>query len=167
MGFMTALATACACGSGPTPGERVQVVHTTSGLAFVRGSERYDDGKLGRGLRHAVHGVPDAERHADAHAHLRMGGFLFELGSVLLTGAAVVSAVQNDESGNALDTSMALAGGAVAFSVVSSAMYERSTPHVYQAVNIYNDEVQRAESDKGATGSARQGDGTSMLQPAR
>lgn len=167
MGLLAALATSCASGSDPMASSRVQVVHTTSGLAFVRGAEQYPDGKFGCGLRRAVDGVPDAERHAEAHSHLLMGAFVLELGSLLLTGAAVANAAQVDESGKALDTSMALAGGAVVLSVVSSTLYERSAPHVSQAVTIYNDEMRRAASGKGHSEPAQSDEGTSMLQPAR
>jgi hypothetical protein len=155
---------ASACTSESEPVVHVQVMQTPSGLEFLRGKRHYEHGKFGGGLRDAVDGVPLAEQHADAHSRLLMGGFLLELAGLVLAGASLATAVQGDESRDGLDTSLALAGGAVVLSVASSTLYARSTPHVWDAVNLYNDELQRGARD-GSLGGSSPGEGTSLLQP--
>ncbi|HWO10385.1 MAG TPA: hypothetical protein VNN80_12925 [Polyangiaceae bacterium] len=161
MVLVTVLASACAFESDPAA--RVQVMQTPSGLEFLRGSRLYEHGAFVGGLRDAVSGVPRAEEQAEAHSRLLMGGFLLELAGLVLAGATVVTAAQSDESGDGLDTTLALASGAVVFSVASSALYAHSTPYVWDAVNSYNDEVQRAAADQ--RGGPVPAEGTSMLQP--
>ena len=92
------------------------------------------------------------------------GGLLLGLGSATLAGASVASAAQVDESGDGLDTPLALAGGAVVLSLLSSLLYENGTARARDAVNAYNDEVQRAASEKRGPEAAHPGEGTSMLR---
>ena len=164
MGLLTALAGACASDHDLKTSPLIHVEQTPVGLAFVRGDERYEHGPFGGGLRQAVEGVPAAEEHAQASSRLVTGGLLFGLGSATLAGASVASAVQVDEGGDGLDTPLALASGAVVLSVVSSILYENGTNRARDAVNAYNDEVQRATSEKRRPEPAQRGEGTSMLQ---
>jgi len=163
-GLATALATACASNDDLAANPPIQVVQTPSGLAFIRGDDTYDHGLLGCGLRQAVDGVPQAEEHAEAHSRLLAGGLLFGLGSAALTGASVATALQADDGGEGFDTSLALASGAVALSVVSSILYENGATHVGRAVDSYNEAVQRAAAEKSRLEPAPPGQGTSMLQ---
>jgi len=163
-GLLTALAGACASDHDLTTSPLIRVEQTPLGLAFVRGDERYEHGAFGGGLRRAVEGVPAAEEHAEASSMLVTGGLLLGLGSATLAGASIASAVQVDDGGDGLDTPLALASGAVMLSVVSSILYESGTTRARDAVNAYNDEVQRATSDKRGPEPAQPGEGTSMLQ---
>jgi hypothetical protein len=164
VGLLTALAGACASDRDVTTSPLIRVEETPAGLAFVRGDERYDNGAFGGGLRRAVEGVPAAEEHAEASSMLAAGGLIFGLGSAALAGASIASAVQVDDGGDGLDTPLALASGAVVLSVVSSILHESGTTRARDAVDAYNDEVQRATSEKRGREAAQPGEGTSMLQ---
>jgi hypothetical protein len=163
VGLLTALAAACSSDHDLTTTPLIRVEQTPLGLAFVRGDERYEHGAFGGGLRRAVEGVPVAEEHAEASSMLVTGGLLLGLGSATLAGASIASAAQVD-TGEGLDTPLALASGAVVLSVMSSILYENGTTRARDAVNAYNDEVQRMTSVKRGPEPAPAGEGTSMLQ---
>lgn len=163
MGLLTALAGACASDHDLRTSPLIRVEQTPLGLAFVRGDERHEHGAFGGGLCRVVEGVPVAEEHAEASSMLVTGGLLLGLGSATLAGASIASGVL-DAAGDGLDTPLALASGAVVLSVVSSILYENGTTRAHDAVNAYNDEVQRATSEKRRPEPGRPGEGTSMLQ---
>jgi hypothetical protein len=165
LGLVVALASACASDHDLATSPLIRIEQTRSGLAFVRGDERYEQGPFGGGLRQAVEGVPAAEEHAQASSLLLTGGLLLGLGSATLAGASIISAVQVDESGAGLETPLSLASGALVLSFVSSVLHENGTSRARDAVDAYNDEVQRATSEKRGAEPARPGEGTSMLQP--
>jgi hypothetical protein len=164
LGLLTALAGACASEHDLATSPLVRLEQTPAGLAFLRGEDRYEHGAFGGGLCSAVEGVPAAEEHAEASSMLVTGGLLLGLGSATLAGASIASAVQVEAGEDGLDTPLALATGAVALSVLSSILYENGTTRALDAVNTYNDGVQRARSDKRGPEAARLGEGTSMLE---
>jgi hypothetical protein len=162
VGLLTALA-ACTSDRDLATSALIRVEQTPSGLTFVRGDERIEHGAFGGGLRRAVEGVPAAEQHAEASAMLVTGGLIIGLGSATLAGASLASAVQVDAD-DGLDTPLALASGAVLLSFVSSILHENGATRARDAVDAYNDEVQRATSEKRGPEPAHPGEGTSMLQ---
>lgn len=164
VGLSVALAAACASDRDLTSSPLIRVEQTPLGLEFLRGDERYEHGAFGGGLRQAVAGVAAAEEHSGASSMLVTGGLLFGLGSATLAAASIASVAQVDDSSDALDTPLTLASGAIALSVVSSILYEHGATRARDAVHVYNDEVQRATSEKRGLEPAQPGEGTSMLQ---
>jgi hypothetical protein len=136
----------CASSYRPMVTPRVQVVQTSSGLSFVRSGKQYEAGFFGGGLAEAVSGVPEAVEHANTYSNLQLGGFVFVLGGAAAYGGAIASLgnARADADGNVdLTTATVFLGTGFALSLVGWIMFSSAPPHLWDAINIHNDEVQR------------------------
>ncbi len=137
------LSLGCASSYHPMVTPRVQVVQTGSGLAFLRSGKQYDHGFFGGGLADAVAGVPEAEDHASTYANLQIGGFAFILGGTAAVSAGAVQAARNSDQGVESSAIALLIGGAAA-DLVGAILYASAQPHLWDAINVHNDAIQRA-----------------------
>jgi hypothetical protein len=142
------LSSGCASSYRPAAGPRVQVIQTSSGLAFMRRGQYYDDGFFGGGLGEVVRGVPKAEEYAQIHQNLRVGGFIFGLGGIALAGGSIAVAAQSaetpEDSVRQSRLALALGIGAAVSSLIGAFMYGRSPAPAFDAVNVYNDQLDKA-----------------------
>jgi hypothetical protein len=125
---------------------RVQVVQTSSGLAFVRAGKQYEAGVFGGGLGEAVSGVPEAVEHANTYSNLQLGGFVFVVGGAASYGAAIATLgnARADADGNVdLSTPYIFLGSGAVLSLVGLMLHAAAPPHLWDAINIYNDETTR------------------------
>jgi hypothetical protein len=129
---------------------RVQIVQTSSGLAFVRDGKQYEHGFFGGGLGEAVAGVPEAVQHASTYQGLQVGGFLLTVGGAASVGIGIAQTIRQADSVDATDrqaASILLIGGA-AMALVGGILYANGPPHLWDAINVYNDATQRAAVEK-------------------
>ncbi len=145
----TALLLTCAtfvgCASTHTPSEpgRVAITMETGGPTLMKDGKRY--GMLfSNGPVEAVAGVPAAEEHARTYVRRTRTGLLLE--ALALGSLATAIAVVPRESGH--DTRRDVAQGALVGGlalVVAAAVVIMTAPgHLYDAINIYNDEAAKA-----------------------
>ncbi len=112
------------------------------GVRFVRDGQRYSGFTLGGGLLDAVHGNPRAEDEARTARNLEIGGWVFLVGGVgTLAGGIAVA-------GDGTHQHDSLVGGlfltSIALDLVSLGFSLSAIPHVYDGMNLYNDDVDRA-----------------------
>ena len=129
----------------PRPGPRVAVVIKDGTPSYVRDGRLYEGGALGGDLDQAVAGNPEAEAHAKSYRNGMMGGFIASLtGAVCVgTGAGVLLADSansfEDHASTAQVTGLVLIGAGIVASIVGGVLYQNAQPHLWDAINIYND----------------------------
>ena len=141
----TALGTS-ACATSYYPNSpRVAVVRGEFRRGFVKNGVYYPGGLFGGCVADAVRGVPAAEQHADTYAALSTAGTLGIFGSEALgITASVVSATASPgEAKNGAELGLFIASGVAL--VTGIVLHVMSESHLYDAANIYNDEMDRRE----------------------
>lgn len=135
------------CSSSYEPARSPRIVTVIEGgqPTFVKNGEHFGGPAFGSGLAEAVEGNTEAEHQATVGRNLVLGGFVLDLvGLGSMIGGTVVLA-KNDTStepqSNTAGTALLL-GGVVA-ALAGSVMILAGQPHIYDAVNIYNDGLER------------------------
>ncbi|HET7542654.1 MAG TPA: hypothetical protein VFK05_22440 [Polyangiaceae bacterium] len=136
------------CSSSYEPARSPRIVTVIEGgqPTFVKDGERVGSTTFGAGLVDAVQGNPEAEHHATVGRNLTVGGLVLSVvglgaavgGIVVVAQDAAATSNQHSSAGSAL-----LLGGAVAM-LVGSVVMLCGQPHIYDAVNIYNDGLDAA-----------------------
>jgi hypothetical protein len=140
---LVALFLTCACSSSyePARSPRITTVMEDGWPTFVKDGARYGTPAFGVGLVDAVQGNPRAEEQARIGRNLAIGGFVFDmvgLGSEI-GGLVALEHDQLQHQPSTLATGLVFGGlGAV---LVGSVMLLNAQPHIYDAVNIYNDGI--------------------------
>jgi hypothetical protein len=139
-----ASSTACSTSYSPQNSGRISVVMEGGSPELYKNGRTYKPGLFGGNVDEAVAGNARAEEEAETYqTHMTTGAILSFAGLGLeLGGAALLAASPPSSSGNnALFPSLGLMlGGAVA-AVVSLAFTMSAQPHLWDAINIYNDGV--------------------------
>jgi hypothetical protein len=135
----------CSSSYEPARSPRIETVIEGGQPTFVKDGVHFGSPVWGTGLVDAVQGQPQAEHHARVGRNLIVGGFvldLFGLGSEI--GAVAVAAHEDKEHGDELPSGLVvgLVVGGVAAALAGSVMMIAGQPHVYDAINIYNDSVE-------------------------
>jgi hypothetical protein len=140
-------ASGCSTSYTPRPSPRVAVVLHGGKPNYVRDGQLYEGGALGGDIDDAVRGNPQAEAHARAYQNGMLAGFLTTLGGALCmgTGSGMLgvdaSRDANDRSPAVQTTSLALFTGGLAAIIVGGVLLNNAQPHLWDAINIYNDGV--------------------------
>ena len=134
---------ACACSSGyePARSPRISTVMESGWPTFVKDGTRYGNPAFGVGLVHAVQGNPRAEEQARIGRNLAIGGFVVDMAGLgsEIGGLVALQHDQDRREPSALSTGLIFGGlGAV---IVGTVLLLSSQPHIFDAVNIYNDGV--------------------------
>jgi len=142
LAVLLAVAFTAGCSSSYEPARSPRIVTVVEGgqPTFVRNGERIGGPAFGSGLADAVAGNPEAERQATIGRNLVLGGFVLDLvglGSVI--GGTVVLAKQDATQEQPSTAGTALLLGGVAAALAGSVLILCGQPHIYDAVNIYND----------------------------
>jgi hypothetical protein len=134
----------CSSSYEPARSPRIQTVVEGGQPTFVKNGERFGSLAFGTGLVDAVEGNPQAEHHARVGRNLIVGGFVLDLvGLGAEIGGLAVLAHDRNQNGDAPASGVAvglLVGGLVAVAA-GTVMIIAGQPHVYDAINIYNDGV--------------------------
>ncbi len=137
------LAQGCSSSYEPAQSPRIALVYDGGQVAFLRDGKRHQGFLIGGSLLEAVEGDPEAERVARTARNLEIGGYVFAFGGLApLVGAAVVQGSSHpvDQHEGAV-TALLLSSLACEF--VSLGLTLSAVPRFYDAINIYNDHVDR------------------------
>lgn len=116
-------------------------------MVFVRDGQEFPRGFFGGGLVDAVEDNPDAREHAESFRGLTIAGFVLSLTAIVPMGAGAavigVSAAERRDgpSTGAFAGGLALVGTGLAMSITGLALSLSAQPHFFDAINIYNDDV--------------------------
>ncbi len=140
--FSALLTSACATSYYPNS-PRVAVVRGEFQRGLVKNGQYYPGGWFGGNVVEAVRGVPSAESHAETYVGLSTAGSLCIIGGEAFgVAASVVSATAHPgDVKNDTQLGLIIASG-VSF-VTGIVLHLMSESHLYDAANIYNDEMDR------------------------
>lgn len=131
----------CSSSYEPAKSPRIQTVIEGGSPTFVRDGEHFGSPAFGTGLVDAVHGNPRAEHHARVGRNLIVGGLVLDLvglGSEV-GGLAVLAHDRSQPGDEASGLAVGLLVGGLAAVFAGTVMIIAGQPHVYDAINIYND----------------------------
>jgi hypothetical protein len=103
---------------------------------------------FGGGVVDAVQGNPRAENEARKGRNLVIGGFVVALGGLAVeTGGLVyiLSAPRDDRDAN-VSTGLGIVLGGATIAFAGSLLSLNGQPHLYDAINIYNDDLEAARA---------------------
>jgi hypothetical protein len=135
---------ACSSAYIPQPGPRLSVVMESGSLAYMRDGKKYEGGMLGGDIEEAVRGNPRAEQYAHDYKSGMVTGFaLSMLGIAGMAGGLTVEGIQeaNQPTGsqNVPVTGLVIFGAGLLLDLVGSSIMLGAVPHLYDAVNAFND----------------------------
>lgn len=129
----------------PRPSPRLAVVHDGSGIALTRDGQRFPLGMFGAGLDDAVRGNPRAEEEAQRYANKSIAGFVLNIFGSGASAGGVAWIVATEAQGTGTNTSriggLSLALGGLVLSLAANIVLSSAPPHMWNAVNIYNDQL--------------------------
>jgi hypothetical protein len=132
----------------PRPSPRIQVVPDGSQIVLVKNGHRYATGTLGGAVEEAVEGNPQAEEEAREYRHRGIAGFILStVGSVTAgvgAGVLIGNEFQQNPSDGLRDASIGMTIGGAVLSLVGSFIVSSAQPHLWNAINIYNDSLPAA-----------------------
>jgi hypothetical protein len=135
----------CASSYMPRPGPRIAVVMDSGSVAYVRDGKKYEGGLFGGDIEEAVRGNPQAEDYARQYKAGVEAGFLTTMVGVAgLVGGTVVTSVEASPSAGDRATPVAglvTVGAGLVLYVTGLIVVLNATPHLYDAINAYNDGV--------------------------
>ena len=134
---------ACSSSYQPARSPRIAVTQEGGTPTLVRDGQTFSVGLFGGGLEDAVQGNPAAEEHASAYKTLSIAGWSFYVAGLgsSVAGIYVLAANRAGDSNNNETAGTVLALGGVAALVTSLVLLANAPPHLWDAVNIYNDGV--------------------------
>ena len=108
---------------------------------FVRDGQHYSGFLPGSSLLDAVRGNPRAEHEARAARNLELGSWLAALSAAGTLTGAVIADSDNTHSHDNLATGLLITS--LVCDTVGFVLAVSSVPHVYDGMNIYNDDLER------------------------
>jgi hypothetical protein len=148
---LAALASTVGCATTYTPraDHRLSFVMSGGKINYYRDGHEYEGGPFGGELDEAVRGVPEAEEHARSYQNLTVAGFVVTLfGAAGIIGGASLAGADygsNKSFTGTGDTGLALILGGFVLEMVGIAVVASAQPHLFDAINIYNDRVSDAQ----------------------
>ena len=143
------VAAGCSSSYEPARSPRIETVIAGGQPTFVKDGVHFGSPVWGTGLVDTVASNPQAQHHARVGRDLIAGGFALSLAGLVseVGGLAVLihdqnqQPTQNDAQASGLAVGLIVGGLAAAFA--GSVLIMSGQPHVYDAVNIYNDGLVR------------------------
>ncbi len=135
-------AVGCSTTYAPKPGPRIAVGLQGGAPVFFRDGQRFELGVLGGDVEEMVAGNPVAEEHARTYKFRVRSGLVCVLGGVVLAGGGMYLAAKglDNRGDNGLPIAgLGLLGGALVLDVVGLVLLLTAQPHLWDAINIYND----------------------------
>ena len=144
---LVALTTTTACSSSymPAKSPRAQLVMQSGRQAIVRDGQVYEIGAFGGGLEEAVAGNPDAEEHARDYQRDLVMGFACSMLAIgaIIAGGTLMAVDASNHPNEVSAPGLGLLLGGIALEIGGSAFYAGAQPHFYDAINVYNDGLNR------------------------
>jgi hypothetical protein len=139
IGVLLSMSAGCSSAYIPQPGPRLSVVMENGSLAYVRDGKTYEGGLFGGEIEDAVSGNQRAEEYAHDYRNGMITGFgLSLLGIGGMIGGAAVGAEEANRQAPPV-TGLVMIGAGLVLDLVGSFVILGSVPHLYDAVNAYND----------------------------
>ena len=139
--LLVALLTSCMTSYEPRRSARLAMVVEAGNTVLVRDGRRYGLRLFGGELEEAVAPNALAMDHAAAFRHQLVGGFALSLVSAVPLGMGVgLYAEEASQHRNTTTGLGLLTGGLIAY-VVGLGLILSAQPHMYDAINVYNDWV--------------------------
>ncbi len=137
------LLTGCATTYLPRASPRVQMVTENGSPALVKNGQSYSLGVFGSNLEDVVAGNPEAEAEARSYHTKSVTGFVLSTVGLVSAGLGTGFLVDNELSSNPSSSirtgSLTAALGGLVLSIVGSAVGGSAQPHLWNAINLYND----------------------------
>jgi len=112
---------------------------------FVKDGERFGNSAFAAGLVRAVNGNARAEEQALTARNLVIGGFVLDFAGVgSEVGGFVALGHDSGSNGHSSALPAALLLGGIGAVIAGTIVVVSAQPHVYDAVNIYNDSIDSA-----------------------
>lgn len=135
----------CASEYVPRPGPHVALVQDGGTISYVRQGQKYDGGIFGGDIEEAVSGSPRAEAYAREYKTGMTTGFIMTMvGALGAVGGAVYlgdAESQTPVSSSAATTATVVMLSGLVVELVGAGIAARAQTHLYDAVNVYNDDV--------------------------
>lgn len=139
--------TGCSSHYQPQLGPRLSVILDGGSIAYVRDGQKYPHGFMGGGLVEAVEDDPEAKEAAETHRSYMTSGFIVYLVGTACLVAGVVVAIDTIDDPEPHGDKDAIAAGGVLCGltggIAGAALMAAGVPYQYDAINIYNDNVER------------------------
>jgi hypothetical protein len=140
---VVALVLGCSTQYTPEPSPRIHVVMVGGMPAYEKNGETHSHGFAGSGLVDAVEDDPEALEAAETYHGRTVGGVIAMIGGLVcgIAGIVVIASDNTDEQKTTIGTAtlVCMLGGSVAGVVLISS----AQPYQWDAINIYNDNVER------------------------
>lgn len=147
-GVLVAAPAIAGCGGvpyNPRPSPRIQVVPDGSSLSLVKNGKSCPMNLFGGCLEETVRGNPQAEAEASSYKSKGVAGFIFStLGTVSAgvgAGVLVGNELRTSPSTDLRIGSLAMTFGGLALSIIGSVFAANAQPHLWNAINLYNDNL--------------------------
>lgn len=144
MSIALALCTeACSSSYQPARSPRIAVIQEGGTPTLVRDGQKFSVGLFGGGLVDAVQGNPVAEEHASTYKTLTIAGYSVYVAGIgsSVAGLYLIGSGNNSNNDTNETTGAALLLGGLAGFVTSLVLISSAQPHLWDAVNTYNDGV--------------------------
>jgi hypothetical protein len=137
-------ATGCSTSYAPQNSGRIAIVMDGGAMQLYKNGKTYKPGLFGGNVDEAMAGNPRAEDEAETYQTYQTTGAVFSFAGLALEvgGIGVLAAGPPSPSGNnALFPALGLALGGLAAEIASLVFTVSAQPHLWDAINIYNDGV--------------------------
>ena len=134
----------CSSSYEPAKSPRIALVMDSGTPQFAKDGQHSGNLAFGTGLVDAVRGNPRAEAEARTGRNLAIGGFILDLTGVVCATSGLVLLGGRDRPNQHREAAAGLAIGGLVAVTVGTVLLLNSQPHIYDAVNIYNDGLQPA-----------------------
>ena len=135
----------CASSYQPAPGPRIATVMADGELTLVRDGRSFSAGFFGGGVVEAVEGNSAALEHAHTYRQYTIAGWTVYLGGLGLglTGLGLWQAGERNDDVGLEHTGDVLMLAGLAALITGAGLLIGAQPHLWDAINLYNDEVDR------------------------
>jgi hypothetical protein len=144
--ILVSFTTACTSSYVPVQGPRLSVVMEGGTPTYVHDGQRFSGGFLGGDIEDAVRGSPKAEEYAHDFKSGMVTGFVATLTGALAAGVGAGLAGGESAQNSSPTAGLVTLGGGALLYVVGLGVLFAAQPHLYDAINAYNDDFDHAEA---------------------
>jgi hypothetical protein len=127
----------------PRPSPRIQVVPEGTSIGLVKDGRRYSFGPFGGDVEEAVKGNPRAEEEARTYKSQSIASFVLStlggVGAGVGFGVLIYNETRSPPDNGLMYGSIAAAIAGLTCSLIGSVLAASAQPHLWNAVNLYND----------------------------
>jgi len=141
--YLPILFTLVGCSSSyqPANSPRISIAASAGSTTFYKEGKEYPAGFFLGGVEDAVRGNPRAEREARTAGHLMVAGWVCNFVAIgaLASGTALLATSHGSDKQEEIGLGLIL--GSLVPDIAAFILFVNAPPHMYDAINIYNDGV--------------------------